>query len=361
MLAAVGWYYAGVLRDDALRPAHDPDTLDLIIESVEDDRIVLRATDEASENGDWQRDGRYGLQWDGGWAYVGAITARDRDTVTRELELIDFSPPEGTSARLDGQTFPVDPFISHGITFEEVMVAGELGEMPAWLIPGGRDTWAIFIHGKGATRREGLRIVPSLHASGLPVLVITYRNDELAPASDDGYYRYGETEWQDLEAAVRFAAERGAKGVVLVGYSMGGGIALAFLDRSPLAHRVIALIADAPLLSFEATVDFKASKRRLPGVLTWVGKRFGSWRFDIDWSAADHRGTARRVAVPVLLFHGDDDGTNPVAESDSWAEDRPTAVTYVRVSGAAHVRAWNLDPDAYAAAVRSFIEKVVPR
>ena len=42
---------------------------------------------------------------------------------------------------------------------------------------------------------------------------------------------------------------------------------------------------------------------------------------------------------------------------DSWAEDRPTAVTYMRVSGAAHIRAWNLDPDAYAAASSSRLSR----
>ena len=359
-VAAIGWYYAGVLRDDALRPDREPDPLDLVIEGVEGGRVVLRATDDADDDGDWQRPGRYLLEWEGGWAFAGEILARDGQRVTRELTVGGEPPPVGVAARLDGFAFPRDPLVAHGLPFRDVTVEGELGAMPAWLVPGERDTWVVFVHGKGADRREALRILPSLHAAGLPVLVITYRNDEGAPPGDS-YYRYGETEWRDLEAAVAFARDGGARDVVLVGYSMGAGIAFAFLDRSPLAGDVSALIVDAPLLSFEASVDFEADERGLPGFLTWTGKRFTSWRFDLDWDALDYRDEALALDIPVLLFHGSEDGTNPVAESDAWAEARPATVTYVRVDGAEHVRAWNVDPEGYEAAVREFLARVASR
>jgi uncharacterized protein len=50
--------------------------------------------------------------------------------------------------------------------------------------------------------------------------------------------RYGLTEWRDLAAAAQYALARGARRLLLVGYSMGGAIVVSFLEHSPLAARV---------------------------------------------------------------------------------------------------------------------------
>ena len=98
------------------------------------------------------------------------------------------------------------------------------------------------LHGRRVTPREALRMLPVTTGLGLPSLSITYRNDFWAPKTEDCYYRYGQTEWQDLEGAVRYALEHGADNVVLVGYSMGGGIVINFLYESSLAGEVRGVI-----------------------------------------------------------------------------------------------------------------------
>ncbi|MCK4828870.1 alpha/beta hydrolase, partial [bacterium] len=65
----------------------------------------------------------------------------------------------------------------------------------------------------------------------------------------------GLTEWKDLEGAAKYAAERGAEKLILVGYSMGGAIVTNFLYRSPLAGKVLGAILDAPMLDLNATID----------------------------------------------------------------------------------------------------------
>jgi pimeloyl-ACP methyl ester carboxylesterase len=139
---------------------------------------------------------------------------------------------------------------------------------------------------------------------------------------------------------------------------MGGGIVASFLYRSPLADRVVGVILDAPMLDFEATIEWGARGRFVPWPIKAAGKQLAVWRFDIDWAAVDYLKPAQELAVPILLFHGDDDRKVPVSTSDALAEARPDLVTYFRTAGAGHVRSWNADPQRYEAAVREFLSRV---
>jgi pimeloyl-ACP methyl ester carboxylesterase len=261
------------------------------------------------------------------------------------------------------RAYPIDP-AEAGLGLEPVVVPGPLGEYPAWVAPAGDGvgTWAIVVHGNSLSPADGLRAVPILTDAGLPTLVASYRNDPGAPADPSGKLRYGLTEWEDLEAMVRFALEEGAEGVVLDGYSMGGGIVMAFLQRSPLAERVRAVILDAPMLDLSTTVDDNASRETLPVIgaplpssLTAVAKGFASLRYDVDWPALDYLADLERYTVPFLVFHGTDDTTIPIGTSREFHRLLPELVTLVPCDGAEHIGCWNLDPDGYAAAVQGFL------
>ena len=129
---------------------------------------------------------------------------------------------------------------------------------------GDNSTWAILVHGKGANRREALRMMPVLHREGMHCLAITYRNDVDCPPDPDGFYAYGRTEWEELEAAAAYALAHGAERLVIVGYSMGGAITMSFMARSKLARHVAALILDAPMLHLEETIAWGATQLRVP-------------------------------------------------------------------------------------------------
>ena len=109
------------------------------------------------------------------------------------------------------------------------------------------------------------------------------------------------------------------------------------------------------MLDFGAAVDQGARRRNAPALLRATGRRLAGYRFDIDWGELNYLSRADKLRVPILLFHGDDDDRVPVETSDALAEARPDIVNYVRTSGAGHVRSWNMDPDAYTAAVREFL------
>ena len=199
---------------------------------------------------------------------------------------IDGDPPEvGMLADLDGAAFPGNPERAFGLGYTEVQFDTPLGAMNAWEILAPSSLWVVHVHGLGAPRSEALRAVQPIAEAGYPQLVINYRNDPGEPADPSGYYRYGQSEWEDVAGAVDYAVDRGAEGVVLVGYSTGAAHILSYLYRTP-DSRVLAAVFDSPNIDFEETVDLGASQRRLPliplplpGTLVWTAKRLSSIRF----------------------------------------------------------------------------------
>ena len=367
LLGGAGWYYAGEIHAGALEvePGSRGIVPDTVVESVTGREAVLRRTGEPVEDDPLLRSDTYGLVWDGGAGVLsGRPEPRDDGAVGRRLELVEGTPPSaGTEADLRGEVW-TDPEAAYGTRYEEVDVPCGGGSCPAWLVPGDAATWVVAVHGKGAARTEPLRGLRAAVDAGLPVLLITYRNDPEAPADPSGRYGQGATEWRDLEAAVRFALDRGAEDVVLYGASMGGAIVASFLERSELAGAVRGIVLDAPMLDLAATVDHGAAQRDLPvvggvpDVLTDTARWIAGWRYDLDWDAVDYL-PADWLEVPALVFHGTDDDRVPVSTTDELAADRPDLVTAVRVPEAGHVRAWNADPAAYDRRVGAFLDCVV--
>ncbi len=354
--AGAGWYYSDMLRDRALVVDHTPPQRDLEVTAIGEGKVTLRASSKAE--GDWMQEGIWGLEWDGGYAQVGKILKVNDREVIRELLPSKGNPKIGSIVRLDSFAFTGDPLTALNIPYEEITFSSQPGKFPAWLVDGSRDTWVIFVHGRSANRREALRMLPTVVRLGFASLIITYRNDEESPASPDGYYHFGETEWQDLEAAANYAVEHGAKRLILVGYSMGGAIVTNFLYESPMAKHVAGVILDSPVLNFGAVVDFGARRAGYPVLLTWEGKTIAGFRFGIDWKSLDYLSRANKLAVPILLFHGRADDQVPFETSDALAKARPDIVNFVRSAEANHVRSWNMNSAAYETAVYNFLQKL---
>jgi pimeloyl-ACP methyl ester carboxylesterase len=315
--------------------------------------------------------GVQGLRWAEGYGRIESLGidddgARGATEIDRSFALVHGELPlPGTPAQLDVRAYPADPADS-GLGLTSATVPGPLGDYPAWVGAADGPTWAIVVHGNSLSPADGLRMVPILTEAGLPTLVATYRNDPGAPEDPSGKLRYGLTEWQDLEAMVRYAVEQGSEGVVLDGYSMGGGIVMAFLQRSELAGEVRAVILDAPMLDFSTTVDDNASRETLPVIgaplpssLTAVAKWMAGRRFDVDWPALDYLAeTSRYDDVAFLVFHGTVDTTVPIGTSRRFAQLLPERVELVGCPGAEHIGCWNLDPDAYAVVVQGFLASI---
>jgi len=320
--------------------------------------------------------GEYSLFFSGesGSATVGPILSTSAVSVTRRLLSVSSGDlVVGVRGRFSGW-FYRDP-ADLGVPFRNLFLETELGPAPAWIVPSGDGTsggdalqygakWVIQVHGRAVRRQETLRAVTVFRAAGFTSLLVSYRNDGDAPASRDGRYALGDTEWRDVDVAVRYAIDHGARNIVLMGWSMGGATVLQELTRSAHAASVSGIVLDSPVIDWRDTVRFQSSLRRLPAIVSrgalaimstrWVSRLTGQ-AVPVDFARLDFVARAGELSVPVLILHSDDDGFVPIAASRALAAARPDIVTLEAFSIAAHAKLWNLDPLRWNTAIADWL------
>ncbi|MGA7690064.1 MAG: hypothetical protein WCA29_12640 [Jiangellales bacterium] len=360
-LAFVGasWYSSNVLIDGMGIQAYTDDLPDTVV-AVDDESITLAmATDPAT---DPRSPSLAGVRFGGTDAYlqVGAVVESDGVNATRPvISVLGELPPAGTTARVEREYYPRDPKVGLGLDFTEVQIETPLGPSPAWFVPADGNTWAIYSHGRGALRQEGLRMLETSHALDMPTLMVTFR-DDLVGQPEDGISNFGLTEWPDLEAAVQYALDNGAQDVVLLAGSTGGAISVSLLENSDLADSVVGMAFDAPVTSFGQTVDLNAAERGFPAPVVGLGKWITEQRVNIDFAATDYISSVGDLDVPTLIIHGTEDTTNPLQASEEFAAAAPEGVVTVDTfEGAEHVWSWNLSREEYETALADHLTSVL--
>lgn len=326
--------------------------------------VVLGASDES------RMQGRYGLWFerDSGHARLGEVIDEDERFVRRRIDSVDFGRFDRASrGRMNGW-YHLGPW-ELGLSYENTVVDTPLGPAPAWVVPadGGSDRWVIQVHGRGAKRQEGLRAVRPAYEAGWNTLLISYRNDGEAPESEDRRYGLGGTEWADVVAASQYAIEHGAERIVLMGWSMGGAIALQSVLRSPaVRERLVGVMLDSPAIDWIDILRFQGEALGFPRGLGDVVSHLigGPWSggltglaAPIDVADLDPVGRADEFDVPMLLMHSVDDGFVPIDGSRRFAEARPDLIEFEVFEGARHTKLWNHDPERWTGLVRGWLER----
>jgi alpha-beta hydrolase superfamily lysophospholipase len=363
LLVAAGaflWYVSGLIGA-GMQVARPGEPFPMTILSSDGGNVAY-----SGSKGGWDDQGLMGVATiEGGYVQTqspASVGNGEAETTTRVVtkQLLPPPPAPGQAATLDGWFFPRNPQVGLGLPYEEVSYDSPAGPTPAWLIPGTSTTWVIFTHGRGATPLEGLRIASTVAPLGYPMLLIKYRDDAGAPV-DDGLGNFGANEWPDLQAAVQYALDHGARKVVLAGASMGGSITLAFLQHSALADRVAGVFLDAPATDFKEIVRDGARDLGLPDFATSAAMQVAAWRYGIDWAATDYTAVAKQFTTPMLVFQGTEDQNVPAAVTQQFAAAAsPGVVTLELVEGAGHVMSWNLDRSRYERLLIGFLAKVAP-
>lgn len=365
--AATGWLSAAVyLAKKVVTPERRrPDDTEVV--AFDDRSVTLSRTAETV------MPGKYGLFLDGGQSHVrfGRILADHpgQGTITRRLHGVDLGRLRTGPARFHSYYYALGPGQALGLPTLDVDVPSEIGPLPSWLVPppNGRvdgSRWAVLVHGRGAGREETVRGVAALHRAGLTCLTPSYRNDQVAPASNDGLYGLGLSEWRDVDAAVAYALEHGARDVVLVGWSMGGAIVLQTLINSTHGDRISRVVLDGPVVDWPDVLHHHARAMRVPGQLTTLsmrllgvppGRHLVGIESVIDLAATDFVRRADELRHPILLIHSLDDEFVPAQRSIDLAAARPDLVQLETWQVARHCKEWNVDQHRWERLVEAFV------
>ena len=362
-LLAAGWYVANRLREAIFGVYPRTRESPVRVREIGGGLMVLEASEPYQDLG---HPGVMGISWEGGDGRLGDVVGASDGRITRRIETLNGEPPlcpgrleDCSPVHLDSYAYPVGPG-DVGLECEETTYQSELGPMSAWEVPAGKgDRWVVMCHGWTAERRELVRMLPAFHRKGWSALVVNYRNDPGMPLDPSGLYRFGLTEWRDLEAAVANVVGRGAKEITLMGCSTGGALVMSFLERSDLASRISAVVLDSPNLILADTVRLGTAPSGTPRLLIETGMWIADLRWHIDWEATNYVQRADSyLDVPTLVFHGTSDQTVAIAQSRQLQARMPSLVELVETPAAGHVRSWNADPELYERYLERFLDSI---
>jgi uncharacterized protein len=372
-LVAVGWIFSSSIlqvQPYSLQPEFE-------ILEVTPTTVTLPEPPNENQFADTRREGVYNLRWGDAnaispkinkasdvsvsYGRLGSIISDEDEKVVRELTVIAGEAPKvGDGARLESFVFLRNPKEDHTIDYEDIKLKSDVGDLQAWWIDQQTDTAVIMVHGRRrGTIQETLRAMPTVVSEGYSVLALAYRNHGDSAMSPDGFYHYGESEWQDVVAALNFLESKGVKNVILYAFSMGAEVMLETFERYKSGLQVKAIILDAPFLDPRTIFQNSARKMNLPVpnlITNWA--MVVAWlRSGINWQSLDQRLLAPSINVPVLLFAGTGDTTIPIALIDEFASKVPD-IEYHRLEGVEHVESWNYNPEQYETWLREFLRKM---
>jgi alpha-beta hydrolase superfamily lysophospholipase len=339
---------------------------ELRITAADDHTVTLSATRDSLTPG------RYGLWFDAGrgHARIGDVLRSTPRTVTRALIAVDRGDLSRARYGRMSSWYYLDPR-ELGVPVEDVRIATPLGPAPAWVVPadGGVDRWVIQVHGRAVRRQETIRAVPAFRAAGWTSLLVSYRNDGDAPSSADGRYALGDAEWRDVDAAMRFAVEAGARELILMGWSMGGATVLQAATRSALAPLVRGVVLDSPVIDWVNVLDAQGRSSHVAPPVRRAAIRLlgGAWATrltglaePIDLARLDFVRRAAELARPVLLLASRGDDYVPPGPAIALAAARPDIVDLELFDTARHVRLWNYDQERWTTAISRWLSRLPP-
>jgi dipeptidyl aminopeptidase/acylaminoacyl peptidase len=118
--------------------------------------------------------------------------------------------------------------------------------------------------------------------------------------SEGSYSTLGKNEVLDVLAATQFLQERGIKEVGIVGFSMGGAVALMAAEKTP---NIKAVISESSYSSLDrmATEYFKIPVLHYP--LGWLLRLWGLVFLNAEVSTVSPLNSAIQLKIPLLIMH----------------------------------------------------------
>lgn len=250
-----------------------------------------------------------------------------------------------------------------GFSFERVEVRTSDGVvLRGWLVKGASGKTVVALHGYTSSKWDESymkQVLEMLARNGFNVAVFDMRahGESTGEITTLGY-----RESEDVMKIIDFLEERGlADRLGLIGYSMGGAIALMVSSLDP---RVKAVVADSPYM------DIRSSGRRwvsrvkgIMGVLLRVSYPLIIWftsrRSGVNPSKLVMREYAGKLKTPLLLIAGEKDDLVSLDEIKEFYEEvkKHNDKAELWVTGSRHVAAILDHPKEYEEKVVGFFNR----
>jgi dipeptidyl aminopeptidase/acylaminoacyl peptidase len=260
---------------------------------------------------------------------------------------------------------PSDP-AQYGLTYEEVTFPSRGGLiLRGCFIPvsGARGT-VVFCHGHAGSMDPDVKYVPAFYERGYNVLMFDFRGHG---RSEGQHVSMGYHERQDLLGAVDYLQSRGIDRVGVLGFSMGGAVAMA---TAPQSEAIRAVVSDGGFARLSDTIAAGVRERSpssrsgqgLPGFLASMVGHLIVWlmglRLGCSLSEADPIRWVDRIAPRALfIIHGALDPFVAVEEARELyaAAGEPKEIWIVPEAG--HREADRRHPEEYCHRVLAFFDQ----
>jgi alpha-beta hydrolase superfamily lysophospholipase len=167
-------------------------------------------------------------------------------------------------------------------------------------------------------------------------------------------------ERQDLLTALDYLKGRGITRVGLIGFSMGGAIAIS---TAALSQMVVGVVADCSFAELHLVVQTAALAHGFPGwlapLLGWLTVAVASLRLRANLFSADPIHWVDKIAPrPLLLMHAGEDRSTPVVNATRLFDAAHEPKELWVVPNAAHRRIEEVAPEEYSRRVLEFFDRV---
>jgi len=229
-----------------------------------------------------------------------------------------------------------------------------------WFIPAEQPRGTIVVcHGYAGDCSPDLQYAPLFQRYGLNALFFDFRGHGM---SDGNYTSLVYFERTDLLAALDYLKTRGIERVALLGFSMGGAIALA---TAPLSPMVVGVVSDSTFAELWRVVARNVEQRGAPGfiatIVGWLVVTVASVRLRANLFSADPLHHIHRIAPrPILLLHAANDAEVPVFQAYQLFNAAREPKELWIVPGAVHRQIEQVAPAEYQQRLIEFFNRVFP-
>ncbi|MBI4789553.1 MAG: alpha/beta fold hydrolase [Chloroflexi bacterium] len=248
---------------------------------------------------------------------------------------------------------------TYGLTAEAISFRTHDGlTLRGWWVPTSFPAkgTVVFSHGYAGDCSPDLVYVPLFNRAGYNICLFDYRGHG---ASDGRFTSLVYFERRDLLAALDFLRARGIERVGLMGFSMGGAIALAVAAQSPM---VVGVVSDCSFGAIHRIIANAARQRGAPEpfatVIGWLVELMASVRLRANLFSADPIHSIARIAPrPVLIMHGEADEAIPCSQARQLFETARQPKELWLVPHAGHRRIEDVAPAEYRQRVIEFFDR----